>query len=271
MGFGFRLGFLQNELVKALHIARLAPAFRGFVAIGNGQHDFFAFGEFVFGIGDDEIGFRKRFGVEVLQYAVFNRLTLGFHCPADFHIGKVRKQVLISNRIGLCLRIFFHCLDFRIDFFHFVIRGVGFAVGADDAVCAEIGVAAGHSRRVRQLQRSARLGLFKVRAVKPVVALRRFQAKRLVHKVPNIAAAHMVVRLEIVHIFLEVAEAVFHRVRIFAKKHRFCVGFFRNRLGIRRELVCNVVVKRNGNRLFVAEFIHGVFERIHSRNDVALG
>ena len=151
MGFGFRLGFLQNELVKALHIARLAPAFRGFVAIGNGQHDFFAFGEFVFGIGDDEIGFRKRCGVELRQYAAFNRFAFGFHRPADFHIGKVRKQVFVFNRIGLRLRVFFHRFNFRINFFHFVIRGVGFAVGADNAVCAEIGVAAGHSCRVRQL------------------------------------------------------------------------------------------------------------------------
>jgi len=41
-------------------------------------------------------------------------------------------------------------------------------------------------------------------------------AKSLVYEVPNKSAAHIIVFLEVIHIFLEVAEAVFHCVRIFA-------------------------------------------------------
>ena len=61
-----------------------------------------------------------------------------------------------------------------------------------------------------------------------MVAVLSLVANGLVNEVPDKAAAHIIVLFKIVHIFLEVAQAVFHSVSIFAENYGASISLFRN-------------------------------------------
>ena len=63
-----------------------------------------------------------------------------------------------------------------------------------------------------------------------MVAVLCLVANGLVNEVPDKSAAHIIVLFKIVHIFLEVTQAVFHSVSIFAENYGASISFFRNGL-----------------------------------------
>ena len=145
------------------------------------------------------------------------------------------------------------------------------SVRGDDAVCVEVGVAAGNCAGV--IGRNIPVFLFVVvRSVKPeVVSVFVLFVNGLVNKIPDEAACKVVVFFKGVHVFLEIAEAVFHCVRVFAKNNGLCVKLLCNGLVVCGKGVCNVIKGADCDRLALSELFKVLFVRIHAADNVALG
>ena len=145
------------------------------------------------------------------------------------------------------------------------------SVRGNDAVCVEVGVAAGNCAGV--IRRNIPVFLFVVvSAVKPeVVSVFVLFADCLVNKVPDEAACKIVVFFKGVHVFLKIAEAVFHCVRVFAKNNGLCVKLLCNGLVVGGKGVCNVVKGADCDRLALSELFKVLFVRIHAADNVTLG
>ena len=82
----------------------------------------------------------------------------------------------------------------------------------------------------------------------------------------------MVILLEIIHIFLEVAQAVFHRMGIFAVNYGVVgIDICRHGLVVRREDVGHIIVERSFDFFLVPELIDNALYGIHSGNEIGFG
>ena len=145
------------------------------------------------------------------------------------------------------------------------------SVCGDDSVSVEVGVASGNCAGV--IGRNIPVFLFVVvRSVKPeVVSVLVLFVNGLVNKIPDEAACKVVVFFKGVHVFLKIAEAVFHCVRVFAKNNGLCVKLLCNGLVVGGKGVCNVVKGADCDRLALSELFKVLFVRIHAADNVALG
>ena len=92
----------------------------------------------------------------------------------------------------------------------------------------------------------------------------------LIYKIPDKAAAHIIVFFKIIHIFLEVAEGVFHRMGVFAKQDRLAlIHLSPYRLAVCGKLVRYIIIKRNLYLLFIAQLFHNIGSWVHSGDDIA--
>ena len=131
------------------------------------------------------------------------------------------------------------------------------AVSRDDAVAAEIQIA---------------FAFAEVAAVVPAVIALRTRADGLVDKIPDKAAAHVVVLFKILHVLAEIAEAVFHAVCVFAVHDGFIlVRGVRNGLVVRGKSVGDVIEESRLDRFLFPQTLDLFLRRIHPADEIRFG
>ena len=140
-----------------------------------------------------------------------------FDLPAALQRIDIGKEHFVLYGKGAAVRVHSQGLHRGIYLLHLVILRMHRAVRTDNPVGAKIGIGPGNGRGVWQRIPVPRLFLFKIRAVKPQVrAVLSLAVQRLVHKVPDKAAAHIVILFKIRHIVGKVAQRILHRMGILA-------------------------------------------------------
>ena len=253
---GGRRHFPQEDLAEIL----LKPGARPRFIVD--KHERHGEDHFAGGIRGQRNRERDRFGALGREHQPF--ADAGLHlfavdgqAPADLVIRRGNKAMLVAHGDPAVRRVRIHRVQIRIAFFDFIIRGLGLPIGGNDAVRAEI---------------IARAALVEVAAVEPFFLPVLDPADRLIHIVPDEAAGHVRPGLEILHVFAEIAQAVFHRVGIFAIDHRVIRIHPRGHgLVVRRKGVRDVVIQRRRHRLLQAQLLHHRLGRIHPADEIALG
>ena len=177
--------------------------FRQFPGGGKGhrQHRHTVPGDLIHRVRQRHCHFRQRRAIDRLQLAVHQQPAAHFDLPASLQRIYIGKEHFVLYGKGTAVRIHSQGLHRGIYFLHLVILRMHRAVRTDHPVGAKIGIGPGNGRGVWQRIPVPRLFLFKIRAVKPQVrAFLRIALKCLVHKVPDKAAAHIVILFKIRHI-----------------------------------------------------------------------
>ena len=217
--------------------------------------------------------FRQRRAIDRLQLAVHQQPAAHFDLPAALQRIYIGKEHFVLYGKGAAVRIHSKGLHRGIYLLHLVILRMHRAVRTDNPVGAKIGIGPGNGRCVWQRIPVPRLFLFKIRAVKPQVrAVLGLAMQCLVHKVPDKAAAHIVILFKIRHIVGKVAQRILHRMGILAQQHRLTfIHLGSNGLAVRCQLIGDIVVEGNGNGLFFAQLFHHIGGRIHTGDHIAFG